>query len=32
MSAGMAHQAEYEHIMSGTEPNAIDFSKRMIDI
>lgn len=32
MSAGMAHQSEFEHIMSGTEPGAVDFSKRIIDI
>jgi hypothetical protein len=32
MSLGMAHQSEFEHVVSGTEPNAVDFSKRMIDI
>jgi hypothetical protein len=32
MSEGMAMQSEYNHLMSGTESNAIDFSKKMIDI
>jgi hypothetical protein len=28
----MAHQSEYQHIVTGTDSNSVDFSKRMIDI